>query len=376
MTSSASASSPGGYTDPKLSDDELTLIRIATGVMQLAETVKNGKPPKLPYPNPLQLGFSQLSKLCLLKNVPRPKSVPDLIGWCQQKPLSDWPLKLPDYKFSTDDTLLDDQIPTKLCSDLAELAGSNSRVLAELTQKRIIYSVFEISQQANAPDGYVEFRRFIITHPVATESELVMKRLNLYPEALSKPLEEAYESAPESCLVGDCYQCCPNCGNLLRHHMKKGRVCDMCDYVGDGATGRKIHKQEEVYWLKQGLRRYIAAPGIPELRLEKQLKELGGNLEVQLWPEFDSYDLRLVFPNGEAWAIDVKDWKNPFALAKKVKPIPSEPPWDRAYFVFPDERRKQAYYLNAFREAAEPILKNKTDALFESDMVKKVKKKI
>jgi hypothetical protein len=364
------------YTVPELSLDELTLIRIAIGIMQLAERVEGGKPPKLPYPAPLQLGFSQLSKFCLLKGVARPKSVPDLLSWCQQSPLKDWPLDLPEYNFSSDDTLLDDQIPTQVCSNLAELAGSNSQVLAELTQKRIIYSVFEISQQANAPDAYVEFRRFIITHPVATESELVKKRLKLAPEALTKPLEEAYEPAPDSCLVGDCYQCCPNCGNLLRHHIKKGRVCDMCDYAGDGATETRIKKQEEVYWLKQGLRRYIATPGIPELRLEKQLQELGGNLEVKLWPEFDRYDLRIVFPDGEAWAIDVKDWKNSFALAKKVEPIPSDPPWERAYFVFPDERRKQSYYLNAFREAAERVLKNKTDALFESELIDKVKNKL
>jgi hypothetical protein len=77
------------------------------------------------------------------------------------------------------------------------------------------------------------------------------------------------------------------------------------------------------------------------------LEALG--LDVELWPAFDRYDLRIVFPNREVWAVDVKDWANPFLLARRVKPIPSDPPWTRAYFVFPDERRAQREdYLRAF----------------------------
>jgi hypothetical protein len=48
--------------------------------------------------------------------------------------------------------------------------------------------------------------------------------------------------------------------------------------------------------------------------------------------------LKLVFPDGEVWAVDVKDWENPFLLAKRVGPFVEEPRWDRAYFVFPDHR--------------------------------------
>jgi hypothetical protein len=35
----------------------------------------------------------------------------------------------------------------------------------------------------------------------------------------------------------------------------------------------------------------------------------------------------------------VKDWSNPLQLAAYVTPIPTDPPWTRACYVFPDARR-------------------------------------
>ena len=35
-----------------------------------------------------------------------------------------------------------------------------------------------------------------------------------------------------------------------------------------------------------------------------------------MWPQFDAYDLRIPFPDGTAWAIDVKDWANPSLLGR------------------------------------------------------------
>lgn len=49
--------------------------------------------------------------------------------------------------------------------------------------------------------------------------------------------------------------------------------------------------------------------------------------------EFDAYDLRITFPDGQIWAVDVKDWTNPVRLARHLRPLPSEPKWHRAFIV-------------------------------------------
>jgi len=100
---------------------------------------------------------------------------------------------------------------------------------------------------------------------------------------------------------------------------------------------------------------------------------------VELWPNFDSYDLRIVFPDDEAWAIDVKDWKDPFLLARKVKPqdppIASDPPWTQAYFVFPDDRKQQrSDYKRAF--CNHTGLPKQIKAKFEKELIKDVKRKL
>jgi hypothetical protein len=360
-----------------VSDDELVLHLIATGVVKLVEKVKDGKPLNLPYITPLQLGLNKLSAICLLKGETPPQGVPDLLRWCEQRPLVDWPLELTNYGFSQEDKLLYEQIPTTLCYE--ELACSNSDVEAELTQNKIIIRALNICKDANAPESYVKFRRFLIENLVITDREFVECCLTLSPEALTEPLKEAYDPAPDSAIIDDYFHCCSICGNLLLRHIKKGLICPIDPSHNSINITRRLHKQEKVSWLKRGLRQFIAAPGVAELRLEKQLKELGKGISVELWPEFDKYDLRIVFPDGEAWAIDVKDWKTPYCLAKKVnsQPVPYYPEWKKFYFVFPDARSNQnPNYLKAFSQHCSILKKNTIDADLESGLIKKVKQKL
>jgi len=115
---------------------------------------------------------------------------------------------------------------------------------------------------------------------------------------------------------------------------KGNLICaeERCRAKGVSEQGKAFPQKQQVLWLKRGLRRFIAAPGRAELRLAESLEKLGkSRLKVELWPNFDSYDLRIVFNDGEAWAVDVKDWADPFLLGNKVKQknpqIPNTPPW-------------------------------------------------
>jgi hypothetical protein len=93
--------------------------------------------------------------------------------------------------------------------------------------------------------------------------------------------------------------------------------------------------------VRRAIRRYIVAPGVHELFLEAQLLRLG--LTVTLWPEYDLYDLHILFPHGQRWAIDVKDWKYPHLLAPRLTPIPTGDTtlYDQALYAIPDARAQQ-----------------------------------
>lgn len=361
------------YNEPALSFDELTLHLIASGVIKLYEKVKDGAPPTLPYPKELQRGLDRLVLSCLRQGEKPPQGVPNLLAWCQ-KPLSEWPIQLPEDA-GTADKLLDDQIPTGICEEWAIASGD---VEAEAIQKQLLLNVMQVCKSDDAPDAYVAFRRLLISEPVLTEFELLQHCLDDSLQILEAQIKTAYEPAPESCAVNGQFHCCSNCGNIMLRTVKGDLICaeDRCRTQGV-KVGRQISQKEGVLWLKRGPRKFVAAPGRAELRLADKLEEL--ELEVELWPNFDSYDLRIVFPDGEAWAIDVKDWKDPFLLARKVKqqdpPIASDPPWTQAYFVFPDDRQQQrSDYKRAFSNHTR--LPKQIKAKFEKELIKDVKRKL
>src|SRR5258708_40357802 len=98
---------------------------------------------------------------------------------------------------------------------------------------------------------------------------------------------------------------------------------------------------------KEGIQRYVVAPEVTLIALyDKLTKEWG--LNCALFPELDTYDLLIKFPNGKAWAVDVKDHRSAVRLAVNLLPFRWFPVWDRAFYVFPDYHADTAY-LNEFR---------------------------
>jgi hypothetical protein len=88
--------------------------------------------------------------------------------------------------------------------------------------------------------------------------------------------------------------------------------------------------------LSRPLRMFITGPGIAEIELEAALARRG--LEAEMWPNFDAYDLRITFPTGRVWAVDVKDRANPILLGRGSGPLPTDPPYHRAFLVVPRYR--------------------------------------
>jgi hypothetical protein len=349
----------------KISEDEMILRFVATGLILLARNTMKGNSLKLPYPDPLQRGLDKLYLVCLRKRVPPPQGVPELLRWCR-KPIKDWPLDLAPDLIESSDCLLDGQIPTAVCD---AWASTNPDVESEIGEQKLMRSVIDTCRSNQAPNTYVAFRQLLIEHPVLTALEFqnYYHDTNLYP--VREHLTSAYEAAPLIHSKEGRFACCGNCGNLLIQTVHGDLICEeeRCRANGPVKPGREIASKEEVFWLLRELRRYIVAPGRVELRLAQRLQKLG--LQVELWPAFDAYDLRIVFSDQDAWAIDVKDWAVPSLLARQVQPIPPQPNWDLGYFVFPEERRvERPDYKRAFRHHCS-ILDGRTRALFERELI-------
>lgn len=357
-------------TDPKLSPDAVTLSLIATGLIESVEKITRGFPLAYPYASQLQRGLDRLVAAQLRRGLIPVQGIPELIRW-SQRPLAEWELDLPSDSFGTEDRLLDDQIPTDICNDWS---CASPDVEAELAERQFMQSVFEVCRALGDANVYADFRYLLIDQPVLTEAEFQQKK-HIQFRDLAEQLEAAYRPAPAMCLYNDAFHCCSICHNLLIRTTKGGLICEneRCRTAGS-ISGHQIPMHEEPRWLNRSLRRFISAPGLAEIRLARKLEQLG--LDVELWPEFDRYDLRIKFPNDDVWAIDVKDWANPFILARQVRPIPVEPSWSHAYFVFPNERRKQRPdYMRAFRNHCR-ILNSLTDAAFEDEIIRKIRKRI
>lgn len=355
---------------PTLGADELTLSLVASGVVHVSQQAASGASLTYPYPSALQRGLDRLVVAMLKRGKAPPASVPDLLQWCQ-RPLAEWGLQLEEGAIGDGDRLVDDQLPTGVCENWAV---TNQDVEAELTEQAFMKTLFDLCRARKDPTGYSVIRRLLIEQPVMNSFEFQRLQADPHFAGFEQHLVEAYQLASTALVIDDHYPCCKHCGNLMRRTDRDRLVCEneRCQLLGN-VVGRKIPAREHAYWIRRGLRRYVAAPGQTEVRLAESVQARG--LDVELWPQYDAYDLRITFPDGEIWAVDVKDWANPFLLARQVHPIPKHPPWTKAFFVFPDERGLQrSDYLRAFQNHCS-VAPRVTKAMYVTQFLRRVDQK-
>ncbi len=365
----------------EIASTEIIVRLIASGLINLFQAhERTGEPSQANYSPKLQRGLDRLVALCLLKGKTPPQGVPDLLNLCE-RPFIEWPLPDLPEDIHPQETLLCNHLPSFFCEDYAR---SDRDIEAALSEERFMQQVF-LECAGYPPRIYTSLRELLVMKPVLTGSEFLSYYMRPPLNTVADLVKEAYEEAPAFLSHKGVYRCCPECGNLLMYSLDKGWVCrdESCstEHVREGQDVREIpsNGEDKVYRLKHALRRYVAAPGRVELRLREKLVKLnsgGLRFTVELWPNVDAYDLRLTFPDREVWAVDVKDWASPYSLAERVKPFRTNPPWDHAFFVFPDRHKKaRRNYLEAFRSRC-IYLNERIEALFESDLVAVVREKL
>ena len=342
--------------------DFITLSYLASGLSLLDTSLEADQDLHLPYNLPLTRGLNRLTLSAIEQKLEPPKSVWDFLDLANQ-PLKQWYLILPDELLRA--SLLENGYLTETC---LELALDNPDVEAELTEWDIVGEALSTARDAGEPELYRAFRQFLIENPLIESFDL--QRLAPELRRLKPVLSRAYEEVPTLHRHKGNYWRCETCGDLLQL-VRDGWCCET-HYVTPQRSprGLPINTKDTVLRLKRGLRRYVFKPGLAELELATKLEKL--NLRVELWPNYDAYDLRIQFADGEVWAVDVKDWANPYLLAKRISALPPTPKFDKAFFVFPD-RRKTERYLSVFKRHS--ALAPRTTALFAKDFLRRVKKR-
>lgn len=345
------------------------LSNLARGLVSIYDAGLSGIQIRSPYPASLERGMHQLAAHQISIGASPIAGLQDVFNLARQ-PLGTWGLDFDETLVGTgSDSLIVRDKPTDLCLEWASEEGAEA-----LFQSEVMREVFDICIEQDIPESYTAFRKLLIQRQVITSLE--RQRLKRQPEL--KPLREilmrAYHPAPRSAVEGGNYWLCAQCGGLMLRD-RDGFACENMRCTGS-RRGKALSADDDVLWLEGGLRRYIARPGLPEVKLQEELASLG--LTVTLWPAFDAYDLHFVV-NGSVWAVDVKDWSNPYLLgsklAKKAIPAPQNWVWDRAFYVFPNDRaRLQRDYLRAFESRWQGSAR--TMALMMSNFLDMVKREI
>ncbi|MBC1238676.1 hypothetical protein [Nostoc sp. 2RC] len=314
-----------------------TLEQISAGLIKVQ--ARQGR--LYPYPQDLQLGYDRVVLAFLVggKALDVPDSIPKFYELCEQ-PFEEWGVEIDD-EIDSSDSLLFLGEPTELTIELAEAFGGS--VLSQ-EQTKIATELLQHCQ--SHPQGvqiYTKFRRFIIEHPVLSNQEFVKAKGDFgLGVGLSDLLDECYEPVPSCYELEGNFYACPYCHALAGVNPQRQVIANSsCNRCPPGRRlKRKVKLPSDCLKLKRGIERFWFYPGRAEIQLFQKLVDLG--LEVELYPECDRYDLRIKFSDGEVWALDLKDYSNPYLLVRNLgdEPIPSEPSWNVAYIVIPAERKK------------------------------------
>lgn len=321
---------------------DIFLPLLASGLTRLAEDIRDGKPLRVPYPDAWQRGLNILAAECILQGQAPPQHTMAVLDWCR-RPARTWGLRFSvDAGRMLEDPLFGDDQPTDFCRELAQTIRSTD-VELELTEQMML-RVRNAAEARREPHAYVAVRQYLIEHPVVTDDTLYVATFDPAMRDFGSDVYDMYERVPASVVADGAILLCGHCGWTLEQ--RRGRLqCDSdrcrvltANFTRNTGSFPITGDLSEILRARRAIRRYVIAPGTYELALAGRMRVLGAT--VELWPGYDAYDLRIIFPDGEVWAVDVKDWRYPRLLAPRLRAIPDAGSlrWDRAVYAIPDDR--------------------------------------
>lgn len=241
---------------------------------------------------------------------------------------------------------------------LAETIANSYTPHLEL-EDSLFREIFDLCTKLEDARSYTAIRQFFIENPIHDDIYDLDESLG-WEESLSTHVTQCYEVIPSMSIRGGDTQHivkCPHCGWVLNWrgddaYCHDGGACNklyhpLATYENDPQYRVAYHP--DLSRTCEGIQRYVVAPEIALLELYNQLQQ-EPFVQCELYPNFDSYDLLVILPSGDRWAVDVKDWSSAVSLALGLadKPFRYFPEWDKAFYVFPNYRANQTY-MNEFK---------------------------
>jgi hypothetical protein len=354
------------------SDGFLLARLLATAVVDLAD---HPSPASfgLPYPVSAQRVLDLLGARALLHGTRAPASVPDLVHWCREIPLSRWGLDLPAEAVTDADVLVDAVTcaPSQLCYEWAVAAPD---AVADLVETDLLPEVIAICRERRLQQSYVAFRRLLVQQPVIGQADWMAVTTNPHLEPLLDLVRDCYQPMPAAYIRGGYIRMCGRCRCPLVPATDGSWACelDRCRWEGL-ALGEQVSASRDLQVALRPLRVFVTGPGRAETELEQAMTDLG--LQVEMWPNVDAYDLRISFPSGKVWAVDVKDRVSPVILGRTATTLRAEPPYTSAFYVAPDYRRAQREdYGRAFRAACQAARDGEFTFEFSTELIRSARK--
>lgn len=352
-----------------LSRIQRSVSQLAKGLMEMQREIENGKGWHA-YSRHWVIASQSLSRISLELNC---KQFPtDLYA---QYPYWKTPLPQWDFPFFSNifaDPWWEEQEQVLLqpngrislyCEELAESWVSdkerhleNFKVIINHCRDRLKGT----EEEAMAAEAdYRDCRMFFIpAHAVISLKRSMAEAFLPVPDQYRVQVSKVYETIPSSYVIDGKIYLCPNCGWTLKLVNGKywecaARKCRRIVERYSKWTVKTMEYNDSLCRVKQGILEYIIIPGISERRIYEKLSEVEG-LTVELYPRVDACDLKLQFPGGNCWLLDVKDWTSPFQLAKKLKekrPFQgfTDLEWERALIVIP--RHYDQRYMSLLKQA-------------------------
>jgi len=326
---------------------------------------------KYPYPDELSYALNQLSLAMLITY---PSTITDLFELFE-KPLEQWWPSTPPpgidprfellYEGALDEQvvefLLEYKLPAEATLQDIQVILDNQLMINILNAARNAY----IADPIGASGEYAAIRQYVITHPWTSTEQLRQQFRDLHyikiqevgalyqdSRSLHSTLLHQRPGSQEAR-----YWNCPVCGPLYQRNNRLGSLKpNACLGRCPGPQGwQDLDPAGHPFVLKRGIHLRTLIPGTTEIQLYQWLTQdaqstMPALQQVILWPGVDRYDLQLKFLRSsqrvEVWGVDVKDYKDPFALGRHIvqdsrQASESALEWQRWFYVYPSYREQQ-----------------------------------
>lgn len=243
-------------------------------------------------------------------------------------------------------------MPLRVLTDSDAWLPSWTRTRAD----QIKHLAFTAMMEAKDQEVYVTSRRFLIEHPAGSEEELQELVSSLRVRLAKGGFRALAERQRHRVSGKSWWWACPEC----RWPMSVDRHLVQCRYrphaavyqiaddsartrprlvqVADGPLRKKpkARPAEGARCVDDAVWRFIVVPGVGELRVKAAMDRL--KVDAELWPCFDSYDLR-VNVAGSEFRIDVKEYRSVHRLISDLK---EKPPVARVLLPKSHEHQREA----------------------------------